>query len=46
MSGSCHLDRVLNVEVGVGCQIFVIVTFFTAAEFYNLGPIQGIIRVH
>ena len=24
MSGSCHLDRVLNVEIGVQCQILVI----------------------
>ena len=24
MSKSCNLDRVLNVEVGVECQIFVI----------------------
>ena len=45
MSGACHLDRVLNVEIGVECQIFVIVTFLTAAEFYNLGHIQGIIRM-
>ena len=28
MSGSCHLDRALNVEIGVECQIFVIVIFF------------------
>ena len=47
MSGSCHLDRASNVEIGVECQIFVIVIFFlTVAEFYNLGHIQGIIRVH
>ena len=25
MSGSCHLDRASNVEIGVECQIFVIV---------------------
>ena len=46
MSGSCHLDRALNVEIGVECQMFVIVIFLTAAEFYNLGHIQGIISVH
>ena len=40
-----HLD-ILNVEIGIECQIFVIVTFLTAAKLYNLGPIQGIIRVH
>ena len=28
MSGSCHLDRASNVEIGVKCQIFVIVIFF------------------
>ena len=27
-SGSCHLDWALNVEIGVECQIFVIVIFF------------------
>ena len=45
MSGSCHLDRTSNVEIGTECQIFVIVIFLTAAEFYNLGHIQGIKRV-
>ena len=28
MSGSCHLDRASNVEIGAECQIFVIVIFF------------------
>ena len=37
MSGSYHLDRASNVEIGVECQIFVIVTF---SNF--LGHIQGI----
>ena len=46
MSGSCHLDRALNVKIGVECQIFVIIIFLTAVEFYNLGHIQGITRVH
>ena len=44
LSGSCHLDRASNVEIGVECQIFVIV--LTVAAFYSLGRIQGIIRVH
>ena len=35
------MDRVANVRIGVDCQIFV-----TVAEFYILGHIQGIIRVH
>jgi hypothetical protein len=43
-SASCHLDRASNVEIGVECQIFVIV--LTVAKLYNLGHIQGIIRVH
>ena len=25
MSDSCHLDRALNMKIGVECQIFVIV---------------------
>ena len=41
MSGSCHLDRASNVEIGVECQIFVIVIFFTVSECY-----KGTIRVH
>ena len=36
----------LHVEIGVECQMFVIAIFLTAVEFYNLGHIQGIIRVH
>ena len=31
MSGSCHLDRVENVEIGVECKIFVIVIFFNCS---------------
>ena len=41
MSGSCQLDRVSNVEIGVECQLFVIVMFLTVAKFYNLGLIHG-----
>ena len=32
MSDSCHLDRVSNVEIGVECQIFVIVIFFNCSR--------------
>ena len=32
MSGSCHLDRLLNVNIGVECQIFVIVIFFNSGQ--------------
>ena len=42
MSGSCHLDRALNVKIGVECKIFVIVIFFNCDRVYNLGHIQGI----
>ena len=31
MSGSCHLDRASNVEIGDECQIFVIVIFFNCS---------------
>ena len=45
MSGSCHLDRASNVEIGVECQIFVIVIFLTASEFgahsrYYMGALR------
>ena len=40
MSDSCHLDRALNV------QYFLLLSFLTAVDFYNLGHIQGIRRVH
>ena len=40
MSCSCHLDRVLNVKY------LLLLSFSTVAEFYNLGHIQGIIRVN
>jgi len=33
LSGSCHLDRASNVEIGVGCQICVIVMFFNCTRF-------------
>ena len=32
LSASCHLDRALNVEIGVECQIFVIVDFFKCGQ--------------
>ena len=42
MSGSCHLDRASNIEIGVEHQIFLLLSFLTSAEFYNLGHIQGL----
>ena len=37
MSGSCHLDRLSNVEIGVECQIFVIVILFNCGQVLQLG---------
>ena len=37
MSGSCHLDRASNVEIGVKCQIFVIVIFFYCGRVLQSG---------
>ena len=37
MSSSCHLDRASNVEIGVECQIFVIVNFFNCCQVLQLG---------
>ena len=37
MSGSCHLDRASNIEIGVECQIFVIVIFFHCGQVLQFG---------
>ena len=37
MSGSCHLDKVLNVEIGAECQIFVVVIFFICSQVLEFG---------
>ena len=37
MSGSCHLERALNVEIGVECQIFVIFIFFNSGQVLQFG---------
>ena len=37
MSGSRHLDRASNVEIGVECQIFVIVIFFSCGRVLQFG---------
>ena len=37
MSSSCHLDRASNVEIGVECQIFVIVIFFNCGRVLQFG---------
>ena len=46
MSGSCHLERALNVKIGVECQIFVVIFFncdwvlqFGAHSRYNKGAL-------
>jgi hypothetical protein len=44
MSGSCHLDRASNVEIGVECQIFVIVIFFNCSRVLQYeGTFKGAI---
>ena len=37
MSGSCHLDGASNVEIGVECQIFVIVISFNWGQVLQFG---------
>ena len=37
MSGSCHLDSVSNVEIGVECQILFIVIFFKCGQVLQFG---------
>ena len=37
MYDSCHLDRATNVEIGVECQIFVIVIFFNSGRVLTIG---------
>ena len=37
MSDSCHLDRALNVEIGIECQIFVNVIFFNCSRVLQFG---------
>ncbi len=37
MSGSCHLDRASNVEIGVECQIFVNLIFFNCGRVLQFG---------
>ena len=37
LSGLCHLDRASNVEIGVECQIFVIVIFFKCGRVLQFG---------
>ena len=44
VSGLCHLDRASKLVLNV--KYLLLLSFLTAAEFYNLGHIQGIKRVH
>ena len=46
MFGSCYFDRTSNVEISTECQIFVLLSLLTTTKFYNLGHIQGIMRLH
>ena len=41
MSGSCHFDRVSNVEIGVNGKYLLLLSFLTAVEFHNLGHYKG-----
>ena len=46
MRGSCHLDRPLNVEIGVEYQmIFVVKIFFNDAVKCILGHLQDLGKV-
>ena len=38
--GSCLLDRAPNVEIGVECQIFVIVIFFNCSRVLQFGALS------
>ena len=40
MSGSCHLDRALNAEIGVECQTFVIIIFFNCDQVLQFGALS------
>ena len=40
MSGSCHLDKTSNVEIGVECQIFVKVIFFNCGRVLQFGYLK------
>ena len=37
MSGSCHLDRASNFEIGVESQTFLIVIFFDCGRVIQFG---------
>ena len=43
MSGSCHLDSARMAKLVLNVKYLSLLSFLTAAEFYILGPIQGII---
>ena len=37
MSGSCHLDRALNVKIDIQCKIFIISIFFNCSWVLQIG---------
>ena len=45
MSGSCHLDRVLNVEIGVEYRMIFGLVFSYIAAKHILGRLQGLEKV-
>jgi hypothetical protein len=42
MHGSCHLDRALNVEIGVEYQMIFVLFFFNDAVKCILGHLQDL----
>ena len=44
MSGSCHLDRASNVEIGVECQIFVFI-FLNCGRVLQFGAHSSYYKV-
>ena len=45
MCGSCHSDRVLNVEIGVEYQMIFVVVFFNDSVKCILGHLQDLEKV-
>ena len=43
--GSCHLDRVWNVEIGVEYRMIFVVVFFNVVVKHILGQLQGLEKV-
>ena len=46
MSGSFHLDKRRMLISALNVKYLLLLSFLPAGEFYNLGHIQGIMRVY